>query len=175
LPLPLGQAAQYSQLWPSDQRLACEESIQRIIALCVLKAKEARALYRSGNVLGVTAAEKDRDEFRAHRSRIIQLLFYQARLPEYAMPLAWFLLAVDSSEIGFSVHHQYEIGFPDLVVAPSGPSFRRQHFVLIDTRVYAIGTQPIGQFQHPILVLGAVMAVADEDPWCDRLRHWKLP
>src|SRR4051794_30676643 len=91
------------------------------------------------------------------------------------MPFTRLFIEIDSTVIRFSAYHQHEFGPLDFLVAPGGPSFRGQHFVLVKTCIYAVGPQPIGEVEHTILMLGAVVAITDEYPRRCLFRHWKLP
>jgi hypothetical protein len=91
------------------------------------------------------------------------------------VPFARLFVEIDSAMVGFGAYHQNDLGLLDFLCAPSRPSFRRQNFVLIENRIYAIGPQPIGEVEHSILMIEAVVAIANKYPWRCLFQHRKLP
>ena len=87
------------------------------------------------------------------------------------MAYAGLLFAPYSPEISLGADHQHKVSLFNFCFAPGGPALGWKLDVLIYDRVYAVGTQPVGQFEHAVAVLRAVVTVADEDPWWRRFGH----
>src|SRR4051812_11335721 len=109
--------------------------------------------------------ENDGDEPRV-ALLIVEITVDDAAFPEHAAALVGRDLPFDAVEIGLRADHDHEfrVFWPKLLLAPPRPALGRAGLVLIQLGVDAVLAKLIGEPQHPLRVLFAVVAVADEGP-----------
>lgn len=137
---------------------------QRFVSIVPIYTEVARTAKWRGDRLRIVRLKDDRDVLRIERPGIVEVLVGQHALPAHAVADAGPFVAVESSKVDLRAHDQDEIGVSDLARHRLRPPFRRRHLVLADVAVDPVRAESIREREHPLLVLGRVVAVADEDP-----------
>jgi hypothetical protein len=135
---------------------------------------DSLALHWQRDVPGVTIRKQHRDELGAYRTCIIEILVDQSSFPKHAVTYTGFFFPIYSPEVNLGADHQDEARLFELGSTPSWPTFGRKLNVLVDHCIDAVGSEPVGQFEHAVSMLRAVVAIADEDPWRRTVGHGRL-
>jgi hypothetical protein len=117
----------------------------------------------------IPAFKEDRDESLNRRVGLVEEGIDELGFPQDTPALARLLAPLHASAVGFRTDKEDEVGLLNLQINPERPPLRRGRCVLVDHGIHTLLSQPICQAEHPVLVFGCVVAVADEDPggvWC---------
>lgn len=142
-----------------------QEVVERRVGSLRAQRVVIDSAQRLRDVSRVVRVEEDGDELQSPAARVVVLLRDEHALEVDSLALPGLLMPAESAVIGFGADQQDEIRFVQLVEHPSRPSLgRRAVDVLVQPSVDAVLAKPFGEREHPLLVLGRVMTVADESP-----------